>query len=125
MITEEKIKRGGSKLEITREVLEGRLDIPVPISAWRYYGDDLAPLVNAFQGMKKPVIVRGSHPNDYHGFVDVVPTIRDVVSIPELEKAVRIIEDEVKSEDVRIHCEDWKQPFTPEVHILMQEQSRS
>lgn len=125
MITAEKIKRGGSKLEITREILESGLDIPVPVSAWRYYGNDLAPLESAFQKMKKPVIVRGSHQNDYHGFIDVVPTIREVNTLPELGKAVKIIESGVQSQDVQIHCGDWQQPFTPEVHILMQEQSPS
>jgi hypothetical protein len=125
MITTEKIQRGGSKLEITREILESGLDLPVPVSAWRYYGNDLAPLEAAFQRMKKPVIVRGSHKNDYHGFIDVVPTLNDVMTIHQLEKAVKIIESEVQSEEVQIHCADWQQPFTPEVHILMQEQSPS
>ena len=28
----------------------------------------------------------------------------------------------MESDGVRIHCEDWKQPYSPEVHFLIQEQ---
>lgn len=125
MITQEIINRGGSKLEITRAIIEQGLDIPVPVSAWRYYDDNLAPLITSFQKMRKPVIVRGSHPNDYHGFIDVVPTIRDINTTSDLEKAVKTIEGRMRDEDVKTHCEDWQQEFSPEVHILMQEQSPS
>jgi hypothetical protein len=127
MITQEKINRGGSKLEITRALIEAGLDneIPVPRSTYKYFGQSLDSILPEFHRMKKPVIVRGSHPNDYHGFIDVIPTKRDVTKISELEEAVREIEQTAESEDVKVHCEDWNQPYSKEVHVLIQEQGSS
>jgi hypothetical protein len=122
MISDELIQRGGSKLEITRAIIESGLNIPVPNSAYLYYGQKIGSLFNYFNDMKKPVIVRGSHPNDYQGFIDVVPTKRDVNTWEELEEAVKYIYRTMKSEDVKIHAEDWGQVHSPEVHILLQEQ---
>lgn len=116
---------GGSKLEITRLLIEQGLGIPIPRSTWKYHGQSLDTVLRDFNSFRKPVIVRGSHPNDYHGFIDVIPTIRDVSTISELEKAIDKIESTVASEDVRVHAEDWGQPYTPTVHILIQEQSPS
>ncbi|MBT4376631.1 hypothetical protein HOD29_04620 [archaeon] len=123
MINQEIIDRGGSKLEITRSVLEKELDIPVPNSSWKYYGESRDKLISDFNKMKKPVIVRGSHKNDNHGFIDVVPTVKYVRSVSDLEEAIDEIEFVVASEDVKRHSKDWEQSYTPEVHILMQEQS--
>jgi len=125
MISQNIIRRGGSKLEITRALIERNVGIPVPVSTWKYYGQDLDSIRRDFESMRKPVIVRGSHRNDYEGFIDVVPTYRNVNDFRELENAVRYIEGATESDDVRVHCEDWDQPYTPKVHILVQEQSRS
>ena len=122
MITQDLINRGGSKLEITRALLEAEVDIPIPRSAWKYFGQSLDSIKAEFEAMRKPVIVRGSHPNDYHGFIDVVPTRKNVYTFSELEKKVREIEDAVASDAVRLHSEDWGQSYTLEVHILIQEQ---
>lgn len=120
----ELVQRGGSKLEITRAIIEFGLDkeIPVPKSAWMYAGGSVDALWRAVASFPKPLIVRGSHPNDYHGFIDVIPTIRDVRNRHGLEAAIRIIETAMKQEDVKIHCEDWGQPYDPIAHILVQEQ---
>ncbi len=125
MITPEVINRGGSKLEITRALIESGADIPIPRSTWKYYGQNLDSILPEFERMKKPVIVRGSHKNDYQGFIDVIPTIKDVHNIRQLEDAVKYIEQIMLIPDVKVHCEDWKQDYTPEVHILLQEQSPS
>lgn len=125
MISQELIDRGGSKLEITRALIESGIDVPIPRSTWKYYGQSLDSILPEFQKMRKPVIVRGSHKNDYHGFIDVIPTIKEVNSYSELEKAVKRIEEKILEEDVKIHCEDWNQPYTEEVHVLIQEQSPS
>ncbi len=125
MISQEAIDRGGSKLEITRALLEGDTDIPVPNSTWKYYDQSLDSIRTDFEKMRKPLIVRGSHPNDYHGFIDVIPTHRNVFTFSALEDAVRDIEGTVAGEEVRIHSEDWNQHYTPAVHLLIQEQSPS
>ncbi|MFA6462294.1 MAG: hypothetical protein WCV90_08585 [Candidatus Woesearchaeota archaeon] len=125
MISEETINRGGSKLEITRYILEHDLDIPVPRSIWKYAGESLDPLKSEFEKFKKPVIVRGSHPNDLHGYIDVIPTFRGIDSFSRLEKAVREIERVAASHKVKTHALDWGQEFTPEVHVLIQEQNPS
>lgn len=125
MITQHLIDRGGSKLEITRLLLEQGVDIPIPRSAWKYYGQTLDSVLRDFNSFRKPVIVRGSHRNDYHGFVDVLPTIKGVFTLSELEAAIKRIEAAAASNDVQVHCEDWGQPYTPEVHVLIQEQSTS
>src|SRR3989338_11113035 len=104
MITPQLIQRGGSKLEITRALLEAGIDMPIPRSTWKYYGQSLDSILPEFNKMKKPVIVRGSHPNDYHGFIDVIPTVRDVETVQELEIAIKRIEEEIESEDVKKHC---------------------
>jgi hypothetical protein len=72
--------------------------------------------------MEKPIIVRGSHPNDYHGFVDVVPTYRNVETFTELEKRIQEAENFMKRREVKVHCEDWGQPYSEEIHFLIQEQ---
>jgi hypothetical protein len=125
MISEEIIHRGGSKLEITRALLEHKVNIPIPRSAWKYYGESLDTILPDFHAMYKPVIVRGSHPNDYHGFIDVIPTYRNIVTQEQLESAIRDIENEAVSNAVMLHSQDWGQPFNPAVHILIQEQSWS
>src|SRR3989338_3680674 len=125
MITPQLIQRGGSKLEITRALLEAGIDMPIPRSTWKYYGQSLDSILPEFNKMKKPVIVRGSHPNDYHGFIDVIPTVRDVETVQGLERAVKKIESRMYDPTVKAHCDDWGQPYSPEVHILLQEQSPS
>lgn len=125
MITPEAIARGGGKLEVTRALIEADLGLPIPRSAWRYAHEPLSVLREEFRAMRKPVIVRGSHPNDYEGFVDVVPTVKGVDSWSGLERAVATIEKKMRGEDVRIHAADWGQSYSPETHILVQEQSPS
>lgn len=122
MISEEAINRGGSKLEVTRALLEAEVDIPIPRSTWKYYSQDLDSVRADFEALRKPVIVRGSHRNDYHGFIDVIPTHKDVNSFSELELAIKDIEKVTSSHAVRVHSEDWGQSYTPEVHVLIQEQ---
>jgi hypothetical protein len=73
--------------------------------------------------MRKPVIVRGSHPNDYHGFIDIVPTRRDVYDRMDLQEAVLTIEHAMIKDEIQTHCEDWNQPYTSQVHVLIQEQT--
>ncbi len=128
-ISQETINRGGSKLEITRAIIESRLwsDVPVPNSVWLYHNDAKDPKVvaEAAKELHGTLIVRGSHPNDYHGYIDVIPTHRDVRRQSELEKAVQDILTKTASDATRVHAEDWGQPFTPEVHLLIQEQSPS
>jgi hypothetical protein len=125
MISRNLIERGGSKLEITRALVERDIGVPVPVSTWRYYDQSIDSIGRDFERMRKPVIVRGSHANDYDGFIDVIPTYRDIHDFRELEEAVRNIERVTESDAVRVHCDDWGQPYTPEVHILVQEQSPS
>jgi hypothetical protein len=130
MISQDLIDRGGSKLEITRALLEAgygspESGIPIPHSVFRYYGQDLNSIRADFERLRKPVIVRGSHRNDYHGFIDVILTHKNISSFSELEDAVTNIEETTDREVVKIHSEDWGQTYTPEVHILIQEQSPS
>lgn len=124
MNIEECIQRGGSKLEITRTIIEKGLDaqIPVPRSAWKYYGEPLDPFLKQIASFQRPLIVRGSHPNDYNGFIDVIPTVRNVITNHDIERAIRKIEYAMREEEVKIHCADWGQMYTPEAHILVQEQ---
>jgi len=122
MISRELIQRGGSKLELTRAILEEGIDVPVPSSAWLYAGQALSSIRPAFERMRKPVILRGSHPNDYDGFVDVVPTTTGIQRFEQVEDAVRRAEERMRQDDVKIHCEDWGQPYSPEVHFLIQEE---
>ena len=118
------MQRGGSKLEITRAIIEQGLDkrIHVPQSAWMYAGGSVDVLWRDISRFPRPLIVRGSHRNDYHGFIDVIPTIPNVYSKLDLEKAIKQIEEKMKDRNIRIHCEDWGQSYTPEAHILVQEQ---
>lgn len=118
----ELIERGGSKLGLTQAILELNVEVPVPFSSWRFYGDRIDPLINAFQKMRKPVIVRGCHKNDVHGLIDVLPTKRDITTLSKFEEAVAEIETVARSENFRRHCLDWGQEYSPEVHILLQEQ---
>lgn len=124
MNLERLIARGGSKLEITRAIIDWgfETEIPVPRSVYKYYGRPLDPLLKEIASFQRPLIVRGSHPNDWEGFIDVIPTIKDAMTQRDLEAAIRKIETAMKQEEVRIHCEDWGQPYTPEAHILIQEQ---
>ncbi len=118
----EMIDRGGSKLGFTQAILELGAEAPVPESAWRFYGDPMEPLLREFQRMKKPVIVRGCHKNDNHGLIDVLPTKKGVETLSQLEDAVRKIEGVGSSERFKLHCMDWGQEYSPEVHILLQEE---
>ncbi len=130
MLSQEAINRGGGKLEMTRALLEAgygsqESGIPIPTSAFWYYGDPLDRLIAAFQKMRKPVIVRGSHSKDLHGYIDVLPTTKQVETLGQLESAIKQICAVAASEDVRVHAKDWGQDFSPEVHVLVQEQSPS
>ena len=53
VISQELIGRGGSKLEITRALLEQEADVPIPNSIWRYYGQSLDSIREGFERLKK------------------------------------------------------------------------
>ncbi|MBS3136984.1 hypothetical protein J4232_01000 [Candidatus Woesearchaeota archaeon] len=96
MISEAEIQHGGSKLEITRALLEAgygsqKSGIPIQRSTFWYNGSDVEPLLKKFRRMKKPIIVRGSHPTDYHWGIDVFTTVKGISTEAELENAVRKI----------------------------------
>ena len=118
------VQRGGSKLEMTRAIIDWGFEreIPVPRSVFKYYGQPLDAVLKQVAPLQRPLIVRGSHPNDWEGFIDVIPTIKNVTTHQELEAAIKKIEDAMKQEDVKIHCQDWNQQYSPEAHILIQEQ---
>jgi len=124
-ITSTQIEQGGGKLEITRTLEEN--EFPVPKSLYLYYPDleKQNILTAAFRDLPKPLIVRGSHPNDWHGYIDVLPTVSDVTTETALFEAIQLIKTTAGSPELRIHAEDWGQIFTPEVHVLLQEQSKS
>lgn len=118
-------EQGGGKLEGIRALEEA--GFPVPMSRYLYYPDLERQniLSAAFRDLPKPLIVRGSHPNDMHGYIDALPTVRDVTTEQELNDAIQLIKATASSDALRMHSADWGQPFTPEVHVLIQEQSRS
>lgn len=118
------IERGGGKLESQRALAEA--GFPVPKSRYLYYPDlsDKSLITASFDELSKPIIVRGSHPNDWHGYIDVLPTFT-VETEEGLQLAIRKIQMAAASEALRIHAQDWGQPFTPEVHVLAQELSSS
>jgi len=127
MITQEKINRGGSKLEITRALIEKDFK-HVPESIFLYSGQDLSSIKHDFEKLlrKGLVICKGSHPNDYHGFVDVVPTRRNIESFSELEKAVKYAEEFMQKPEVRSYSElNDGQSYNPAIHFLIQQQSES
>lgn len=119
------IERGGGKLEITRALAAA--GFPVPRSEYLYYSDLDKPnlLAACFRSFPNPVVVRGSHPNDWQGYIDVLPTFLNVDTEQDFEYAITKIKATAASDAVRAHAEDWGQPFSPEVHILVQEQHSS
>jgi hypothetical protein len=128
MITQEIIDRGGSKLEITRALVEADFKY-VPESTFLYAGQDMGSIEKDIQRMLRndwKIICRGSHPNDYHGFVDVVPTTKDITSVNQLEKAVKEAEEYMQGDNIRRYSElNDGQPYQPIVHFLIQQQSDS
>lgn len=124
-LTSVPIEQGGGKLEVSRKLAEE--GFPVPKSAYLYYSDlERRNLVRAaFKQLRKPVIVRGSHANDWEGYIDVLPTRRDVVTEDQLFDGIKEIKQCAASKELEIHSRDWGQPFTAEVHVLLQEQSPS
>jgi hypothetical protein len=125
MITQQLINRGGSKLEVTRHFIENGLDIPIPESVFWYSGQSLDSIRRDFERLRKPVIVRGSHPNDWHGMVGVIPTIRDVHTLSQVDKAIREIEAFMRTPEMKDFAEDEGFGYTPKAHALIQEQSCS
>lgn len=55
----------------------------------------------------------------------MLPTKRNVTSVDQLQKAIQDIKETAASEDLAIHAHDWGQSFSPEVHVLVQEQAAS
>lgn len=119
------IEQGGGKLEVSKKLAEE--GFPVPRSQYIYYPDleKKFLVLAAFRQLRKPVIVRGSHANDWEGYIDVLPTKRDVSTEDQLFRAIKDIKRRATEKDLEIHAADWNQHFTPEVHILLQEQSSS
>lgn len=127
MITSELIQRGGSKLEITRLLIEKGFK-HVPESVFLYAGQNLGTVKSEVESLlrKGRVICRGSHPNDYHGFVDVVPTTKNITSFTQLEKAVKEAEEFMQKPEVKRYSElNDGQPYEPVVHFLIQQQSKA
>jgi len=125
LLTTELIMRGGSKLETTRLILERGIPIPVPRSAWLYSGQRLDGILPQLQAMLRNdgrIIVRGSHPTDYHWSIDAVHTERNVTSIDGAGKALEKIEKGVNSRSFRLHCQDGGVPWSGEAHALIQQQ---
>src|SRR3989344_7789519 len=119
------VEVGGGKLEGVKALEQA--GFPVPKSRYLYHGDLTNPklLEACFADLAKPLIVRGSHPNDWHGYIDVLPTYKNIRSDAQLEESFRNIQRAAASDALRQHASDWDQSFSPEVHILVQEQSPS
>ncbi|MFH1133678.1 MAG: hypothetical protein V1735_04245 [Nanoarchaeota archaeon] len=102
-------------------------EIPIPKSLFLHHGDDAPALKDDFSRMRKPTIVRGSDAlgNDAHGLIDVLPTFYAVSTWEQLLDAVRLIKEIAASEGVKAHTLDWGQTYSPDVDILIQEQSPS
>ena len=125
LLTPELIQRGGSKLETTRLIIERGLPIPTPRSTWLYHGERLDPILPEVQKIFRGggrLIVRGSHPSDYHWSIDAIHTERNVTSIEGVGKAIEKIEAGVRGDDFRLHCEDGGVPYSEAVHVLIQQQ---
>lgn len=119
------VQRGGGKLESVRILSEK--GFPTPKSHYLYEADlsNQKLIAAAFRDLSKPLIVRGSHPNDWHGYIDALPTVRDVSSEENLQQAINTIRETAASDILHRHAHDWGQSFSPQVHVLVQEQSSS
>ncbi|MEK6963436.1 MAG: hypothetical protein AABX70_03350 [Nanoarchaeota archaeon] len=125
MLTDALINRGGSKLEATRLFLERGLKIPIPRSAFLYAGQDVSSIKSEFEKLRKPIIVRGSHKTDWRGCVGAVPTLQNINSFTDLEKAIKEMEREMKTPEMNAFMVDDSGAYTSKLHFLVQEQSQS
>jgi hypothetical protein len=127
MITQEQISRGGSKLEITRALMEKGFPY-IPDSTFLYAGQDLSSIERDVQRMLRNdgrVIVRGSNPADYHGAVGVFPTDLNITSISQVERCIRAAQEYMKKPEVKRYIElNDRQAFVPELHFLIQRQAK-
>ncbi|MFA6072662.1 MAG: hypothetical protein WC758_00935 [Candidatus Woesearchaeota archaeon] len=111
-----------SKLNLTKSAIEMNLDIPIPNSIYKYYGQSIDSIKSDFDSMKKPVIVRGSTKFDYFADIDVAPTTPNIYTFQGLENAIRNAENFMESLNVKLHREDYGLINTSEINFLIQEQ---
>jgi hypothetical protein len=121
------IANNGSKLAIPEMLINKgfgtyKSGIPIPKSVFIHYNEKVSEFEAEIRKLGGKLIVRGSHPNDYHGFIDVVPTRRNITSYEGVVKAVEYIREFMLCQEVKEHCADWGQPYTPETAIVVQEQ---
>lgn len=121
-ITEDILWRGGGKLEVTRAIIEGKLEdvLPVPRSIWSYSGEDLGRLRKEFDALKKPVIIRPSTTRDLHFEVGAFNS-KVAEYWNEFENFVRAAEEAYSGEETRRFCEEFGIKHDPRVHFLIQE----
>jgi len=96
----ELIQTYGGKGGIIKGLLEERVDVNIPPTAFLFAGESPTRVKEEFRSFRKPVIVRGSHPGDYAGLVGIVPTVKDVYDWKQFLAAVdkvRDIEDDIRA----------------------------
>ena len=114
-----------SKLNLTKRIIENHLDVPIPNSTYKYYGQSLQSIKADFDAMKKPVIARGSTKYDYFADIDVAPTQGDINTFNQLAKFITKAEHAIDEPEVKFHRNDYGLKHTPEIDFLIQEQSPS
>ena len=70
-----------------------------------------------------PVIVRGSHPNDHEGLVDVIKTVKNVFTPEGIENAINDIKLNASFPLVKSYAEDFEgQPYDGKIRIMIADQ---
>jgi len=123
-ISSDDVQRYGGKGAILNRISE-RCPSLVPPYEYKHYEDGMDAALQAFERLKKPVVVRSSSPHEYGDFEGIFASVRNVYDRGTLERAVRTVEESAQSELAQEYARQNGFKIDEKMQVIIHEQSPS
>lgn len=124
MLPQTEIDKYGGKGAILNHIRDNT-DLPIPTYVVMQSGQTVSSVLDDFNAMQKPVIVRSSSPYEYEDFEGIFESVRDVKNRIQLEMAIRDVQDSARSERAKQYAEQHGFKIGEDIHLIVQEQTQS
>lgn len=124
MLPKTEIEKYGGKGAILTHIRDNT-DLPIPRYVIKNAGQGLDGVMQEFDAMTKPVIVRSSSPCEYGDFEGIFESVRDVNDRGSLSGAVERVEASATNERAQEYAKQNGFKINGKMHVIIQEQSPS
>jgi len=124
MLPKQDIEARGGKAAIL-DYLRDKTDLPIPKYDVLGFDDSFDKAAEIFSKLTQPVIVRSSSPHEYGDFEGIFDSVKGVISLTGLEKAVEQVRASATSYDAKQYAEQKGIKLGGRLHAILQEQSSS